>query len=359
MKTVIITQGKVASGAEIVTNELYKDKKDSVYVFSGSEKQVNYFQDNDFNVKNINGLIPLERENFKVNKLFKVLGSLSEIRRNIKEISPDFIHVNNIPALLYTYLSTMKLNIPIVLQVHDFYSKDKLVKGIAKFLKNKPHKIIAVSNSVSEDLKSLGFNDTKIEVVHNGISIETKPRELKRNPKIRIGFVGSIARWKGLHIFLEAAYQLNNMQEDIEFVIVGPFLDEHYRNEIEILGQKVKSKVRFLGKRTDARELMQTFDVLVHCSIEHDPFPTVILEGMHSGCAVIGANCGGVPEMIINNKTGLIHQVGSSDELADCLKKLVINQDFRENISANGYKFAKEYLTGKRFREEFFEKIDL
>ena len=68
---------------------------------------------------------------------------------------------------------------------------------------------------------------------------------------------------------------------------------------------------------------MQTFDVLVHCSIEHDPFPTVILEGMHSGCAVIGANCGGVPEMIINNKTGLIHQVGSADELAGCLKNLL------------------------------------
>ncbi|MED4962662.1 glycosyltransferase family 4 protein [Heyndrickxia coagulans] len=366
MTKLLVTQGKIASGAEKVTSILYEDMKDDLIVLSGTKPQLEYFSNCGFVVEKVDGLQALNRDSFKFNKLIKVMKSFIPLRKSLLKHWPEYIHVYNLPSLLYTSISLMgkAKNFPIVLHVHDYYSKDKLLKLFSVFLRRKPYKIIAVSNSVKRDLISLKFPETKICVVHNGI-VDKQQYQNKNyivnsesTNELNVIFIGSIAKWKGLHILLKAAeilkYQ-SNIQ--VNFNIAGPFLDKEYEKEIRILSEKVPYQVSFLGKVENPEELMNKMDILVHCSIEKDPFPTVVLEGLAAGIAVIASSAGGAKEVIKEMDTGLLHAPGNYKELAKKLQTLIDNPGLRSQISRNGYSYALEFLNKDRYKKNFFGAI--
>jgi glycosyltransferase involved in cell wall biosynthesis len=360
MKVAIITQGKVASGAEIITSQLYSEVKNNVTVLSGSKPVIDFFRDEKFHVEKIDGLSPINRDSLKASALFRVAKSFISLRKVVRQVNPDYIHVYNVASLLYVAISCVHLPIPVILHVHDFYSKDKLNTKIAQMLRNKPKQIVGVSHSICKDLVKVGFPSSSISCIHNGITASTiQERALIEDKNtLTIGFVATISRWKGLHVLLEAAQLLDAKKYSINYAIVGPFVDEGYKKSIMLLADKVKNnKISFLGAKKNARDLMKDFDILVHCSIEDDPFPTVLLEAMYQRCAVIGANGGGVPEIILDNKTGLLHDPGSGKSLAEAIEKLVINKTLRKEIALKGFEEAENEFTIQRFRKEFFDVI--
>lgn len=361
MKIVIVTQGNIASGAEIITSELYSTMKKDVIILSGSDPIIDFYTSKNFTVKKIKGLSPIKRSDFKLSKIPEIFKSIYLMRKEIHKINPYYIHVYNIASLLYVTLSVFRLKIPILLHVHDFYTKDKFICFFARLLKNRPKKIIAVSQSVRSDLIKIGFNGLKTYFVHNGIDVKINDTLQRGNgfEKISVGFVASISRWKGLHVLLKAAEILDKKGYSLNYTIVGPFLNEDYKRSImQIAGNVKRSEITFLGKQNDARNLMRNFDILVHCSIENDPFPTVILEGMFNHCSVIGSDGGGVPEIITDGETGLLHTMGSSSSLARVIEKLVDNKRLREKLALNGYSYARKNLTLKRFQNTFFNVVN-
>jgi glycosyltransferase involved in cell wall biosynthesis len=284
---------------------------------------------------------------------------LLKLRKKIKDYQPNYIHVYNLASLLYLtlYLFGRIYNYKVILHVHDFYSKDRLLRPISKLLKKKPSYIIPVSNSVKLDLIKLGFDETRIHCIHNGIDTDLLPKTdcNKENNGLTIGFVGSLSRWKGLHILLGAAKKLEDQGYYFNYVIVGAFDEAEYKRQIlNQCAQINHSKINFLGRRTDARELMKSFDLLVHCSIEPDPFPTVLLEGMHLGCPVIGPKCGGVPEIIDDHKNGLLFETNSKESLAKAILKMTNDRNLRRQLAANALTKANKELSLNRFRSEFF-----
>jgi glycosyltransferase involved in cell wall biosynthesis len=61
---------------------------------------------------------------------------------------------------------------------------------------------------------------------------------------------------------------------------------------------------------------MNQLDVMVHCSIDPDPLPGVVMEAMSCGTIVVGANSGGVPEEIEDGKSGFLYDAGNSNDMA-------------------------------------------
>lgn len=364
LKVLVVTQGKIASGAEKVTAILYDNNKEETIVLSGSKPQLEYYSSCGFVAENVKGLIALNRQSLGFVKLVSIFKAMFPLRKKIISYKPAYIHVNNIPSLLYVTIATQGLKIPIILHVHDFYSQDKLVKLIAKFLKEKPSRIIAVSNVVKKDLEAIGFSSANIHVVHNGIEQHsTKKQVLKlkdnfNSQSVKVLFVGSIAKWKGLHVLLAAAKKLKiNRHINVEYYIAGPFLDNKYENEIKTMASEIKNEVYFLGKVSNIQELMLGMDILVHCSIESDPFPTVVLEGMSSGMAVIASQSSGAQEIINHGINGMLHTPGDVDSLVGQLEVLVNDLNLRKKMSIEGCTFAKQHLNKKRYQEQFFNNI--
>ncbi|WP_010632755.1 glycosyltransferase family 4 protein [Sporolactobacillus vineae] len=363
MKIAIVSQGDKASGAEVVTAELYDKIKSDITLLSGSKPILSFFKDRGFPTVEVHGLMPMNRSSLRFGTLFQIIHSWGRLRKQIAELKPEYIHVYNLASLLYTAIAMIgRLNqYHVILHVHDYYSKSHLLAFISKLLRNKPNYIVAVSESVKQDLIKVGFSATRIRCIHNGIDTGLPPRNtLEQNTSFTIGFVGSLSRWKGLHILLKAARILEEQGLVFKFVIVGAFADKTYEREIRNLCHSVnKSKIIFLGKRNDARNLIRKFDVLVHCSIEADPFPTVLLEGMHLGCPVIGSDCGGVLEIIDDDSTGLLFHKNSPKSLAQTIEKIYYNRDLRIKMAVKALKKAKNEYSLSRFRRDFFNYVGL
>jgi L-malate glycosyltransferase len=88
----------------------------------------------------------------------------------------------------------------------------------------------------------------------------------------------------------------------------------------------------------------------------------VFLEALASGTCVIGSKVGGIPDIIKDDKTGLLVQQKNPNQLADAMIKLLLNKNQRKKLARDGLKHIKKNyswdLIGKKFNE-LFKKIKI
>ena len=87
-------------------------------------------------------------------------------------------------------------------------------------------------------------------------------------------------------------------------------------------------------------ELYASADIFV-CPSSTETFGNVILEAMASGLPVIGADSGGLKEIITHNRNGLKFKARHAGELADCMTELFENAGLRNYVKENGISFSR------------------
>jgi len=131
-----------------------------------------------------------------------------------------------------------------------------------------------------------------------------------------------------------------------EFDTYGARL-EHLRKE-ECLGDSLIIS----PARADAPHLMAAADIVVMPSLE-EPFGLVVAEAMASGRPVIAAASGGIPEMIVDGKTGFLVAPRSPSDLADRLALLAGDASLRRLMGIAARRHAEEHLDETRLAHEF------
>jgi glycosyltransferase involved in cell wall biosynthesis len=208
---------------------------------------------------------------------------------------------------------------------------------------------IAVSNYVAERLyRNNGISRKKITTIYNGIDLERfKPFENKTekvefmkkifqidNEKFVVAFIGQLIEEKGVHVLLDVIHRLSKKHDDIIFVIVGAgMLESHIRRFIKQTGN---SRIMFLGQRDDIEVITKICDLVVVPSIWEEAFGLVIAEASACGIPVIGSRIGGIPEVIINGKTGLLTTPGDVNELAEAIGRLLTDGELYKRLSSAG-----------------------
>ncbi|WP_394549227.1 glycosyltransferase family 4 protein [Priestia aryabhattai] len=204
--------------------------------------------------------------------------------------------------------------------------------------------IIVLSDSFREPLIKLGAKNRNITTVITGIDYPVDQRKEKEtsSKKLVITCVARLGPRKGHNHLFEALAHLKKYTNNVEVLIVG---DGQMRETLEKQKKALGlSMVKFLGSRDDVPVILSKTDIFVLPTI-NDSLPISIIEAMHSGTAVISTNCGGIPELIKHNKTGIIVEPGSSEELAHALKFLIINKEARYKMSKNAKIHAENHLT--------------
>jgi glycosyltransferase involved in cell wall biosynthesis len=161
------------------------------------------------------------------------------------------------------------------------------------------------------------------------------PRPAPADGPLRLGYFGRLIPDKGAHLLLAAARQLP--PEGWTLAIAGTG-DEVY---VEALKRDAPENVRFLGW-TRAQDFFPQIDALVVPSLWPDPQPRVVFEAMMHAVPVIGADAGGIPEQIDEDRTGWLFDAGSADGLARVLKARLADrrdralpaQGFRDRLAA-------------------------
>lgn len=172
-----------------------------------------------------------------------------------------------------------------------------------------------------------GFNDN-IEVVYNGVDTNlfySNKRKEKLKEKIKVIFVGSLNKNKGVEILAEASLEL---KDDFDFTFVG---DGPLENKLK----ERYSHINFTGKvdHEMVSKLLRTSDIMILPSFS-EGFPNILLEGMSCGLPVIGTRVGGIPEMIDHEENGLLIDPGSKKEIKKALSYLR-DEEERKRLGKN------------------------
>ena len=105
--------------------------------------------------------------------------------------------------------------------------------------------------------------------------------------------------------------------------------------------------VTFYGKTDYPERLYEDTDVFLHSPIYDEAFGITILEAMASGCLVVAARSGGIPEVISDGKNGFLTEKYSSENIADAVERiLALNREAIEGIIKNGRLTADRFAIG-------------
>ena len=192
---------------------------------------------------------------------------------------------------------------------------------------------VAPSAALAADFRRFGMPAEKVRVSDYGFRpFESVPRS-RADGKLHIGFVGTLAWHKGVHVLLEAVQGLS--PDRFELVIYGdPALSPSYVAALRERGRDMP--VRFPGAfdHEHAREIYADLDVLVVPSLWFENSPLVIHEAFMAGVPVVGARQGGIPELVTHDRNGMLYDPSSSAELAGILQSLIDEPDRLRRLAA-------------------------
>lgn len=259
----------------------------------------------------------------------------------------DLVHLNNgfVPA--EALLATRISKVPCIVHLREFASaplNDRLAPV------DHVSRVIAVSDAVAKGLADLGFDPERITTIHDPVDIDRVTRSACDRARIRahlgisdedlaIGIFGRVVRWKGQHIFVEAAIAAMRANPRVRAVIVGDESDgqKRYFDGIRQMIAESGLADRFIltGYVTDVEAYYHAMDIVVHASIEPEPFGMVVPEAMTAGRAVIAVKVGGPAEVISDGLTGILVRPGDCGALTKAMELLLHDSPRRADIGSS------------------------
>ncbi|WP_166258917.1 glycosyltransferase family 4 protein [Marinobacter salicampi] len=243
-------------------------------------------------------------------------GQVRPMRRLLRELRPDIVHVRSRMPAWIVYLAWKGLpekeRPPLVATFHGMYS----VNPYSAVMTKAQH-LIAVSNCVRDYvIDSYDVDPDRLTVIQRGVDVarfqrgrlspEWSQRFFSEQPQL-VGkklllMPGRISRWKGQRDFLEVMASLVKQRSDVHGLIVGGVEDGKIRfmAELEALRDKLGllHHVTFLGQRHDMAELYQVADLACHMSTKPEPFGRTVTEALASGTPVVAYERGGAAESL-------------------------------------------------------------
>ncbi len=281
--------------------------------------------------------------------IFTAFSRVKGLKKILKEIKPDIIHVRSrVPAWL-VYFANKKLNIKVVSTVHGFNSV-----GFYSSIMQKSDAVICVSNSIKEYIqKHYKTSENKITVIPRGIDlelfnpknidetfIENFKKEFNLKDKFIVSSVGRVTQLKDYETFIKAILILKKEIPNIVGLIVGGVRSdkEDYLNSLKSLIKELdlEENIIFTGSQSKIEQIYALSDVVISSSKKPESFGRAVAEAICMNKPVIATNHGGVKDIIIENENGFFFEVGNDKELANnILKSKKLNFDGYGYISNN------------------------
>ncbi|AXG09701.1 glycosyltransferase [Haloplanus rubicundus] len=252
------------------------------------------------------------------------------------------------------------LDVPLVTTVHGFDLQHSIHH---RFCKSQIRSVFQSSTRIilnSGKLKRIyadNFDDLKkVEVVHNGFSVEkalnAQSVEAPRS-SLRITSVGNLDPEKGHRYVLEA---LSDLSLDYEYVVIG---DGPLQSDLEEKAKtlNIDNKVSFIGK-VDHEEVfsyLKSADLFVLPSYE-EAFGIAYLEAMACGLPVIACEGEGPADFITHRETGFLVPPQNSGAITDLIRELNENPELRRHIGDRAQRTALNGFSWER-NAESIERI--
>lgn len=331
-----------------------------------------------------------------VTKALKVIYSKENkkvMEKALDEFKPDIVHVNNFQRQLTASVidAAKERNIPVVFTAHDVQAicpailmldseknicekcmggkyincikkkcvKNSTLKSILGAVEGKYYRcskvytkkidfVLSPSKFYMNKLIKDGIQKNKISYIHNFIDVESF--NVKTEDKGYALYFGRLSREKGIINLINA---FTKLEKGVLYIAGdGPEKDEVKK---VIKNNGLEKRVKLLGflNKNEMKEVIRKCKFVVVPSIWYENCPYSIIETLCIGKPVIGADIGGIPELVKNNENGFIYKYDDIDELSFKMKELFDDEKLVKEFSKNAKEIAKDQFS----KENYYKKI--
>lgn len=253
----------------------------------------------------------------------------------------DIIHSNSLWAHLDCAVAGRIARRPVVLELHDLVRP-----GLGRRVQRAAVRLASSTLAISEAVAGTVGPARRLRVVPQAVDTERfhpgppdaswRARLSSRPEEPIVGIVGRVDPEKGIGTLVRAMAMLNGPAGRSHLAVVGApaRADGSYEAQLrEEAATLLGERSRFVGPVDEVPAVLRALDVLVNAS-PSEPFGLSVLEAQACGVPVIGTDAGGIPEFVIDGKTGLLVSPNRPDALAAVLRRMLEAPELRRDLAA-------------------------
>lgn len=271
------------------------------------------------------------------------------LRQAVRNARADVLLTNSSQGFLYARLATMGMNVPVVIY-YMFHPNISLFKNsmldvlMALF---RPSATFTASKAIARIVKDWGLPN--VQAVYHGTPVqEVQPSQMEKvkealeqygisagDPLILLP--GRLQPWKGQHILIAAMPSVLQKYPNAHAVLLGGTLfgqslvyPAELQRQIAHLG--LTERVHLVGHQP-IRAWLERASVVVHASIEPDPFPNVCIEALAANRPVITNTISGTSEILLNGADALVVEPNNPAAVAAVIIKVLSDPDLAAQIT--------------------------
>lgn len=272
----------------------------------------------------------------------------TKLLKQFKENKVDVILMSNFTEKLFVSALSPLFKIPVVWieygNLHEVFKKNFYLPKVIYRLLNKIPKFVIVpsKNTMNSLITDARVSLSKIKLVALGVN---EPYEVnKKHEGFVIGNVSRLATEKGQQYLIRTMPSVLKKIPDAKLLIIGDGPSKKSLQEL-VLSLNLNKNVEFLGYVDNLDHLYEKMDVFVFPSVwELEGFGLVVVEAMSHHLPVIGSNMGPIPEIVDNNRTGMLLDPKNEAQLSEAIISLAGDFKKRKAMGDLGYqKFKNRY----------------
>ena len=269
---------------------------------------------------------------------FTIWRNIRRLENLIRSQKIQLVHARSRAPAWSAYFAAKKARVPFITTFHGAYAFKSKIKKTYNSIMTKSIQIIAVSKFISKTIQDkYAVPPKKITTIHRGVDLEVfDPAKITQSrlevivsqmqlpdDKFILLMPGRLTRLKGHAILLDALSRLD--RKDFICLFVGSIHNKEYVKELEeqATNYNLRDRLYIIPECKDIAALYRLSTITISCSIYPESFGRVAAEAGALGCPVIAANHGGIPEIIIEGKTGFLFPPEDSRSLAYVIEKVL------------------------------------
>lgn len=294
--------------------------------------------------------------------LVKELHSLREISDIIEVEKPDILHINSSKAGAYGALIGRLHHVPkIIFTAHGWaFNEDRpfwqrlILKKIHWLTVLLCHQTIAVSKEVVRQM-NWPFAKRKMTVIYNGRElenlksrdearaalIEDEPRLQKYKDDFWSMTIGELHPIKRHDAVIKSMKEIVRRWPHTRHLIISTGQEEKRLREL-IKELELQDHIFLLGQINEAAQYLKAADLFILAS-RSEAMPYVIIEACIAGLPIVATAVGGIPEVIENEKSGLLTKPLDNEALFEAIFELRTNHEKRAQLSSGAITRAEHF----------------
>ncbi len=284
----------------------------------------------------------------------------------VKRHGIDIVHTNT-TVLIGAAYGAHRSSAQHVWHIHEILDSPSWARsGIRSLIRRWSD--VAIANSRATAAAMLDPRIERALTIHNGVSADRSGDDLTDASDIRRGLdikdtdqlavlPGRVNSWKGHRLALDAIEALGDAAPYVVFAGSPPPGQEHFAISLdaEIRDRGLEGRVTRIPFTDDLPSLLAAADVCLVPSTRPEPFGLVAIEAMAVGTPVVGADHGGLQEIVEEGVTGRLFEPCSADALAAALEDVLSDGERLQAMGAAATRRQRAMFTHEGYAKAMLD----